>query len=144
MLECLGCGTFEGVCGAISTHRAAGAPLIFCLLMCLNDAMRDRSYSVKHSFTSRPHSLLFSTSHSQVVSQPRRGNRGSARSQTNLSAVQRDGGEGESGDVQGAVLNEATDVTHRPPEHPGAVHKADLREHTQAARLFMHPSVTKH
>lgn len=48
--------------------------------------------------------------------------------QTNLPAVQGDGGEGESRDVQRAVLYKATDVTHCPPKHPGAVHKPDLRE----------------
>ena len=49
---------------------------------------------------------------------------------TNLPTVECDGGECESGDVQGAVLYKSTDVTHRPPKHPGAVHEPDLREHT--------------
>lgn len=50
--------------------------------------------------------------------------------QTNLSSVQCYGGQRQSGDMQGAVLHKATDVTHCPPKHPGAVHKSDLRETT--------------
>jgi len=49
------------------------------------------------------------------------------RALTDLAPVQSDGGERERGDVQRAVLHEATDVAHRPPEHPGAVHEAHLR-----------------
>ena len=50
---------------------------------------------------------------------------------TNLVSVQGDGGEGESGDMQGAVLHKSTDVAHCPPKHPCAVHKADLTRYTQ-------------
>lgn len=49
---------------------------------------------------------------------------------TNLSSVQCYSSQSQSGDVQGAVLYEAADVTHHLPKHPGAVHKADLNEQT--------------
>lgn len=56
---------------------------------------------------------------------------------TDLSSVQCDGGEGQSGDMQWAVLHKTANVTHCPPKHPGAVHKSDLREHTYTAHYKM-------
>ena len=46
-------------------------------------------------------------------------------------AVHGDGRQRQGRDVQGAVLSEAADVAHAFPEHPRAVHKADLQMNPQ-------------
>lgn len=54
-----------------------------------------------------------------------------------LSSVQSNGGERQSGYVQRAVLYKSTDVAHCPPKHPGAVHKSDLRKHKHTWELSL-------
>lgn len=66
---------------------------------------------------------------------PRRSAETETSEGTNLPSVQSDGGEGEGGDVQGAVLHEAADVAHGPPKHPGAVYEADLTKHTETTAV---------
>ena len=54
-------------------------------------------------------------------------------------AVHSDGRQRQGGDVQGAVLCEAADMAHAFPEHPRAVHKADLQTNPRASGIGSDP-----
>lgn len=60
-----------------------------------------------------------------------RGGQGAGSRRPHLVAVHGNGCQRQDRDVQGAVLGEAADVAHAFPEHPRAVHEADLETRPQ-------------